>query len=62
MHIVGGGIMLMGLITGALSGYVDLAFVIMGIGALITAVAYIQVKRKEKHAQDWRKTYPAYRY
>lgn len=62
MGIVGCGIMMAGLMSWALLGCIGLGTGFIGIGTLLVAGAYIQEKRKEEHAQAWRKNYPSYKY
>lgn len=62
MGLMGCGIMLAGLLSGALFGGINIALVTVGIGALLIIGKLVQEKQKEKQAQAWRKNYPSYRY
>ena len=62
MGIIGCGIMLAGLLAGALFGGIAVALVVMAIGAILVTGAQLDARQKERQAQAWRKSYPQYRY
>lgn len=62
MGIIGCGIMLAGLLAGALFGGIAIALVVMAMGAILVIGAQLDARQKEKQAQAWRKNYPQYRY
>lgn len=62
MYIIGCGLMLTGLLTGALFGNLLIALAVMGIGGLFVLVTVAEEKQKKKQAQAWRATYPPYGY
>lgn len=62
MGIIGCGIMLAGLLAGALFGGIAVALVVMGIGAILVTGAQLDARQKERQAQAWRRNYPQYRY
>lgn len=62
MGLVGCGIMLAGLLSGALFGGINIALVTIGIGVLFIIGQLAQEKQKERQAQAWRKNYPSYRF
>lgn len=62
MGMVGCGLMLTGLLMGALSGSIGICLGVIGFGGLLVGYAYAQEQVKEKQAQAWRKNYPSYKY
>ena len=62
MYILGCGLMLTGLLTGALFGSLLIALAVMGIGGLFVLITVVEEKQKKKQAQAWRTTYPPYGY
>jgi len=62
MCVIGCGLMLAGLLTGALFGSMLIALTVIGIGSLFVLAAIVEEKQKKKQAQAWRATYPPYGY
>lgn len=55
-----GGFLVGGLIACALIGIMGL--VLLGIGILIAGVELLQQRKEERHAANWRASYPSYKY
>ena len=56
-----GGLMLGGLVAGALLGVIP-GLALYGLGAAAAGIAAAQERRAEKQADSWRRNYPSYKY
>ena len=56
-----GGLLLGGLLAGAILGLVPGA-ILMGIGGAIAALGAAEDAKKERNEESWLKCYPPYRY
>ena len=62
MVIIGGGIMMAGLVAGALFAHIWVALSIVTAGLLFMAAASWREHKKEQAANKWRAVYPPYNY
>lgn len=62
MYIIGCGLMLTGLLTGALFDSLLVALAVIVVGGLFVLITVAEEKQKKKQAQAWRTTYPPYGY
>ena len=59
MMLIGGALIIIGLLAGALFLNVVTALIMVGIGVALLIGVKI---REEKESHSWRKAYPSYRY